>query len=89
MTMQVARAIFVTSASEINLLEVGVHWTSDETVLATIKSSFVGCETGKKIILFAEIEDSVIDTECTEISNTNYPSEKEVVLKLNTILEIC
>ena len=85
--MQVARAIFVTSENEINFSEIGVHWTSDETVLANINSSLVGCEKGKKFILFAEIKDSMIDVECTEISNTNYPHEKEVVLNWNTELE--
>jgi hypothetical protein len=85
--MQVSRVIFVTSEKEINFSEVGAHWTSDETVLANMNSSLVGCEKGKKLILFAEIEDSMIDTECTEISNTNYPHEKEVVLNLNTELE--
>lgn len=85
--MEISRAIFVTSEKEINFSEIGVHWTSDETVLSDINSSLVGCEKGKKLILFAEIEDSIIDAECTEISNTNFPHEKEVVLNLNTELE--
>lgn len=86
--MEIYRAIFVASEKEINFSEIGVHWTSDETVLANINSSLVGCEKGKKLILFAEIEKlSMIDRECTEISNINYPHEKEVVLNFNTELK--
>jgi hypothetical protein len=85
--MQIVRKIWAEKLEDIDFKNLGCHWTTDETVLAKYSSIQLNGNDneGNSFYLYADsVEESIINIEATEISNTDHPSEKEVVLIENS-----
>lgn len=86
--MEIVRRIYADKYEDIDFSNLGVHWTSDEEVLIRTNGTLSGNEkTGSKAFnLYVEVEESDINQEATEESNTYHSWEKEVVLNKNVVL---
>ena len=82
----IKRVIYLNSIEELDLNNIGVHFTSDKYYRHSGGGSN-GLTEVKKIevvICIDRVSKNKINEKATAISNANYPSEKEVVLEMNT-----
>ena len=87
--MEIVRRIYADKYQDIDFNNLGLHWTSDEKVLIKTSGTLSGNDkTGAKAFnLYVEIDETMINKEATEESNTNHAWEKEIVLNPNVVLE--
>ncbi len=76
----IRRVIFVDSKDEIDLTNIGVHWTRNPNYTHKGGGSNGGTPEGELMVTFLT-SDFVADDYATEFSNVNYPHEQEVVLE--------
>lgn len=89
--MKIWRGIFLNNIGDLDIERFGVHWTIDRNYPWSIEFFYnnisKNTRIGNKLFIFeAEIEEVMINTECTQISNRKYSSESEITLKQNVII---
>lgn len=90
--MKIWRGIFLNNLDELDITNFGVHWTKDYNYPSSAEFRFnvISDNERKGRILYvfeAEIDLAFIDKKSTRISNKNYPSESECVLKTNILID--
>ena len=93
--METFRIIYANSLEEIDFDNFGNHFSSNEDAIskyfATGSSIAINGQDneGKEMFFFVvEINERDINTEATEISNTEHPDEYEVVMNVNSEVKI-
>ena len=87
--MDVIRKIYANKIEDIDIQNIGCHWTSDESVLTRSGAfGYTSAEGSIEYRVYATVEESYIDQLATDFSNDRYPSEKEVVLLKNVKLSV-
>ena len=87
--MELVRIITAESLENIDLNNLGNHFTveGNEAEIAS-KLEFLSEDAQKGELFYVYVECDNVNNEATEISNSNHPSEKEVVTNENSHIKI-
>lgn len=92
--MEIFRIIYANNIEDIDFNNFGVHFSSNGERLSVLmmknpRKFNREDVSGKKAFFFvAEVNEDQINDEATQISNEGYPEEFEVVLEMNTQINI-
>lgn len=87
--MEIIRRIYADGVEDIDLSNLGCHWTSCESSFSKKGAFGYTQQTGKiGFKVYAKVTQSMLDIAASSFSNERYPHEKEVIVRPNTQMEI-
>lgn len=82
----IKRIIFLDKIEDLDLNNIGVHFTADLNYNHNGGGSNGLTKTDAQYKVVVYVKKYVVNEEATKISNDNYPCEKEIVLQMNQVI---